>query len=268
MPKTLKQYYRYFLVKAGLFDEGAWKLALDKIYETDTFIVSYPKSGNTWLRFIIGNLLHPHEHITSRNIDQFIPDLYSHYTEANQLPEPRYMKTHHAWFEYYPKCIYIYRDYRDVLNSYFHYQTALGEFKGSFDEYIRSIDNYNVFGSWKSHVTKALEFGQRFPDRILLLQYESVLQSPEREIQRIRDFCGISSILSNEEVVSRCSFFELQKSELQHGSAFRDKSRQLFFREGQSEQWRNVFTPEQLAYLEAENGDLLQQLGYSIHQTF
>jgi hypothetical protein len=266
MPKTLKQYYRYFLVKTGLFDEGAWKLALDKINTTDTFIVSYPKSGNTWLRFILGNLLQPQEQITSRNIDAFIPDLYSHYAIANQLQQPRFMKTHHAWFAYYPKSIYIYRDYRDVLNSYFHYQTALGEFKSSFDQYIRVVHQYNVFGTWRKHVLNALEFHRLYPDRILLLQYENLLKSPEVEIQRIQDFCGINSALSNEEIISRCSFAELQKTELQHGSAFRDKSQQLFFREGQSEQWRTHYTPEQLAYVEAENGDVLRHLGYPIHQ--
>src|SRR5882724_5171741 len=40
----------------------------------DTFIVSYPRSGNTWTRFLIANLLHPHELVTFANIEQVTPD--------------------------------------------------------------------------------------------------------------------------------------------------------------------------------------------------
>ncbi len=36
----------------------------------DTFIVSYPRSGNTWTRFLIANLLHPQEPVTFANIER------------------------------------------------------------------------------------------------------------------------------------------------------------------------------------------------------
>jgi hypothetical protein len=34
------------------------------VFPDDTFIVSYPRSGNTWTRFWIANLLHPEEPVT------------------------------------------------------------------------------------------------------------------------------------------------------------------------------------------------------------
>ena len=44
------------------------------VYPDDTFIVSYPRSGNTWTRFLIANLLHPEIEIGFANIDSVVPD--------------------------------------------------------------------------------------------------------------------------------------------------------------------------------------------------
>ena len=45
-----------------------------EVFDDDTFIVSFPKSGNTWTRFLIANLLHPEEPANFDNIDQLIPE--------------------------------------------------------------------------------------------------------------------------------------------------------------------------------------------------
>ena len=34
------------------------------VYPDDTFIVSYPKSGNTWTRFLVASLIHSEEPLT------------------------------------------------------------------------------------------------------------------------------------------------------------------------------------------------------------
>ena len=39
------------------------------VYADDTFLVSYPRSGNTWTRFLIANLLHPEVEVGFANID-------------------------------------------------------------------------------------------------------------------------------------------------------------------------------------------------------
>ena len=46
------------------------------IRKDDIFIASYPKSGNTWTRFLIANLIYQNEVIDFSNIEKKVPDIY------------------------------------------------------------------------------------------------------------------------------------------------------------------------------------------------
>jgi len=57
------------------------KVALDRrpagrnvtVLPGDVFIVSYPKSGNTWTRFLLGNLIYQDKPITFANVESRLP---------------------------------------------------------------------------------------------------------------------------------------------------------------------------------------------------
>src|SRR5438309_10757813 len=62
----------------------AWRILLGKkpagraltVFPDDIFIVSYPRSGNTWARFLIGNLVYQDDPITFANVEPRIPEIY------------------------------------------------------------------------------------------------------------------------------------------------------------------------------------------------
>ena len=86
----------------------------------DTFIISYPRSGNTWTRFLIANLTHPEEPVTFANIERLIPDAEAQSSRYMRgIPSPRMVKSHSYFDPRYPKVIYIVRDPRDVALSYY-----------------------------------------------------------------------------------------------------------------------------------------------------
>src|SRR4051812_30861661 len=64
----------------------------------DTFIVSYPRSGNTWTRFLIGSLFFK-EPITFESLEEKVPDIYQHSNKALlRVARPRILKSH-EYFE-------------------------------------------------------------------------------------------------------------------------------------------------------------------------
>lgn len=45
------------------------------IFPDDLFLVSYPKSGNTWTRFLVANLVYPERNPDFSNINDLLPDI-------------------------------------------------------------------------------------------------------------------------------------------------------------------------------------------------
>ncbi|MEW5829619.1 MAG: sulfotransferase domain-containing protein, partial [Chloroflexota bacterium] len=85
------------------------------------FLVSYPKSGNTWMRILLANLLSENnEEIDLRNVGKYVPDIYidsqvrfirDRNSFFNRLPI-QFVKTHHPYLKFYKdkKIIYVVRD--------------------------------------------------------------------------------------------------------------------------------------------------------------
>lgn len=264
MPRTLKQYYRAVLVRLGLFDEITFRTALDSIFPDDVFLVSYPKSGNTWMRYLIAHALHPQAVIDSTTIDEFVPDVYVAVKKADQLQRPRFIKTHDTWFEGFPKSVYIVRDYRDVVVSFYHYQRALGKFDGTITQFITRIDQPHPFGTWKDHVRAALRFQQEHPERVLLVRYEDLHAQTAAILSRVLTFAGVKAHGAVQEAVNASSFSSLQEMENRKGSELRDKTGASFFREGKTGSWKTMLSDADLDVImrQQEHEPLLKQLNY------
>src|SRR5439155_14093272 len=73
-----------------------------EVRPNDVFLVSYPRSGNTWIRFLIGNLVCPDDPVTFANVEQRIPSIYTYHNRVlRRLPRILYSndaydnRTHH-----------------------------------------------------------------------------------------------------------------------------------------------------------------------------
>src|SRR5271154_483438 len=78
------------------------------ILPDDVFLVSYPKSGNTWIRFLLANLIFPEQPATFANIHRLVPDpTDSAKRDFDRLPRPRIIKSHDCYDPRYPRVIYV-----------------------------------------------------------------------------------------------------------------------------------------------------------------
>jgi hypothetical protein len=229
------------------------------ITDRDFFLVSFPKSGNTWLRFILANALYSEKDLALENINDLLPTMHrSTAEEMKKLPSPRFIKTHDAFFSLYEKVIYIVRDYRDVVvSAYFHAKNR-GVETGDISFFIQS-GVINSFGPWHWHVKEALTKKENDPANFLLIRYEDLQLSPVEHIRTILSFCNITSSLDAAAINERTAFAKLRKAENERNGDLE------FFREGKSGDWKNHLSPSDLEFLLDERTKLMMtKLAYDI----
>src|ERR1035438_7495975 len=113
------------------------------VFPDDTFLVSYPKSGNTWVRFLLANLIHPNETVGFANINRLLPApgvLSKRFLK--KLPRPRIMKSHEPFDVRFRKVIYLVRDPRDVAVSEYHFDLKKRYIAAdmSLEQFVKLLD--------------------------------------------------------------------------------------------------------------------------------
>lgn len=245
---TVKSIIKRTLETVGLTKSKSSPPALNQVREQDIFLISFPKSGNTWIRFLLANLMESHREITLKNINEFVPGIYQFKNEIDLIPGQRYIKSHHFHENINERVIYVYRDYRDVLISYFHYLSGHGQFKGTLSEFVKSDQKDQPFGSWKDHLTEAITYQSTNPSKMLMVSFDQLKGDPISQLKRIISFCKIIPEQPLEQIIEKCSFNNLRQVEAKYGKVH-DKSEINFFRSGKSEQWKTELTQEDLDYI-------------------
>lgn len=231
---------------------------------SDAFVGSYPRSGSTWLRFMLLEILAGQASGFS-NTNEMIPDVGKHQGATPVLPaRGRLIKTHEPFRPEYKKAIYLARDPRDVALSEFAYQKALGLAGSDFDIYLQHFlrGEVNPFGSWSNHAISWMDAADSGRSEVLLVCFEELKRNSERELSRIVDFLGVPVQAAKiREAVANNSMDKMQQKE--KADPQRASAKGKFIRSGSAGGWQEVFTDEQSQLVQQYAGNILARLGYS-----
>ncbi|XP_020489887.1 cytosolic sulfotransferase 1 isoform X1 [Labrus bergylta] len=242
----------------------------------DVLIASYPKAGSTWLCHIADLLYFRQtspEREKSLQLHLRVPHLEASFvvpgtgpppkrfngteTVNNLKNSPRLIRTHlpiqflpKSFLEQNCKIIYISRNAKDSVVSYFHYErmTILNPEPGDWSSYLqRFMDEKMVFGSWYDHVTGWWKKKQTH-SQLHHMFYEDLIEDTGLEIDKLCHFLGLSpSVEEKERIMNQVHFEEMKTNKMVNHSSFRvmDVNISPFMRKGKVGDWKNHFTVAQ-----------------------
>lgn len=224
---------------------------------TDVFIVAHPRSGSTWLRTMLVNVIQPVANSDPDVFNRLSPGASIRNARAIwELPSPRILTSHTSYYPGLPKVVYVVRDGRDVLVSYYHYvihrksrldQTNAPDldFPAFFERYYQGDYHY----IWHRHVESWLTRGKRaLGDRMLILRFEEMKADPQALVDRVVQFIGIPA--DEERVAAAVQQADLDRMRAVEKQRWQAKGLGMpdqatsFYRSGQSGNWKAYFTPE------------------------
>ena len=236
-----------------------------EIYPDDVFLVSYPKSGSTWVRFIITYLILGtfDDSVDFKTVQEMTPDIHmvEPYGISLDVPRPRIIKSHCAFVADYPRVVYLVRDGRDVAVSFYHHQKKMRGYSGTFQEFVEA--DFQWSPSWSQHVDSWL-FGHH-ASPVLPIRYEDLSIDAADLVEELCSFAGIPATSTEIESALHWSRFDrLRRVEEERGLGYVDGGNDnlKFVRKGERGNWDSLFDDAAKRIFRQRHQATLQRLGY------
>ncbi|XP_053555340.1 sulfotransferase 2B1 [Bombina bombina] len=238
-----------------------------KFTEGDIVIVTYPKSGTTWMQEILTLIYSKGDPELATTIPNWVRAPWLEHTYfKDTLSEgegPRIITTHLPSEVLFPsllnskaKVIYIARNPKDVAVSffYFHKMAKFLQDPGSFPEFLeRFLEGKVNYGSWFEHV-KGWHKQRRNLD-LFYITYEEMQKDLRRSIKRVCRFLGCPMYSAEvDKVEQHCKFSVMSQNAMVNYTLIpyniMDHNQSKFMRKGVVGDWMQHFTQEQNSHFD------------------
>ena len=233
---------------------------------SDVIVVSFPKSGTSWLQEIVWQVTHHDELANSGRsgvpLDVRFPLLDAlppkDMVPLEKMTGRRFIKAH-LHYHMLPesvrasgaKVMYIIRDARDVCVSFYHFSRMLNiyKYRGTFAEFRDSFMRGEVvYGPYREHVKGYLEHS----NTVLCLTYEQLHQDRASVVRKVAGFLGVSLTDDDVDSIVRNTSFESMKAnpdtnfrQWEATGVVPGTEEGTFMRKGVVGDWKNYFTEEE-----------------------
>lgn len=216
----------------------------------DFFIASFPRSGNTWLRFLLAYLV-AGSGVDYERIDRLIPEVGGQTGALRLASGSRLIKTHEPYHREYRRAVYLIRDVRDVVISWYRTTRPDRYDFSDFDAFVKRFmaGDAAPYGKWTDHV---LSWLQRPADaEVFVMSYEQFQANTLDCLRRVVELVGIPC--SDEhlaEALAHCSIGEMQRLQRVNARYLRNAfDYRIPDTSGTAGGWRHVLTERHLELL-------------------
>ena len=247
------------------------------IFPDDRIICSYPKSGNTWVRFLVANLLSPHKQVTWSTIDEIVPSIGGmDQRHMAKFKRPRALKSHQYYDHRYKRIVYVIRDPRDILVSYYYFDIKRGLIEDGhpIESYAESFLKGEMgatailgsHGRWDRHVGSWIGAMRDAPG-FVVVRYEDLIDDTMRELKRISSVLEIKASDDEMDRAVKLStgdiMRELERQESEASVLLRNTRKDIpFIRKAEVGNWKDELPTEVSDRVVEEFHETMKVLGY------
>ncbi|KAK3011639.1 hypothetical protein RJ639_011313 [Escallonia herrerae] len=255
---------------------------------TDVILASFPKTGTTWLKSLLYSIInrsskeslisnHPHDLVPSLELQLYkkaqvdistTETVPSTGTRVFSTHIPYQLFTDHTIRSSECRIVYITRNPKDALNSFWHFVSKSGTetwpLEVAVDKFCHGIV---PFGPYYDHVLGYRKESLERPRKVLFVTYEELQNDTKTCVKKLGEFlgCPFDKEPEVEEIVKSCSIETLKRHEVNKSSDFTrwiELPYNSFFRQGGLGDHKNYMSAQMIERIDAITLEKFHESGF------